>query len=305
MKQKRTLLKRPIIISLIIGMVSFFFNNAVGEADLAEVKEKGVLRHLGVPYANFITGSGDGMSVELMRLFAEHLGVNYEYVQTSWKDVIGDLTGKRVKAVGEDIEIIEDVPIKGDVIANGLTQIPWREKIVNYSIPTFPTQVWLIARVDSGLVPIEPTGDIEKDIQAVKAQLNGESVLCVANTCLDSKLYKLEEENATIINFTGNLNELAPAVIGGDADASILDVPDALVALEKWAGQIKVIGPISKQQIMGEGFRKDSPKLLEAYNNFLEQSKKDGTFISLVKKYYPAVFDYYAEFFEVQTTVVE
>jgi hypothetical protein len=27
---------------------------------------------LGVPYANFITGSGDGLDVELMQLFARH-----------------------------------------------------------------------------------------------------------------------------------------------------------------------------------------------------------------------------------------
>ncbi|MCF8109822.1 MAG: hypothetical protein K9J81_12635 [Desulfohalobiaceae bacterium] len=55
---------------------------------LDEVKKSGVLRHLGVPYAHFVTGSGDGLDVELMRLFADRLGVSYEYVETTWSEAI-------------------------------------------------------------------------------------------------------------------------------------------------------------------------------------------------------------------------
>ena len=59
-----------------------FAAHASGEAgDLDEIKKSGVLRHLGVPYANFVTGSGDGMDVEIIRSFAESLGVRYEYVK--------------------------------------------------------------------------------------------------------------------------------------------------------------------------------------------------------------------------------
>ena len=61
--------------------------------DLAEIKARGVLRHLGVPYANFVTGSGDGLDVEIVQLFARHIGVRYEYVKTDWPNVIGDLVG--------------------------------------------------------------------------------------------------------------------------------------------------------------------------------------------------------------------
>jgi len=67
--------------------------------DLEAIRERGVLRHLGVPYANFVTGTGNGLSVEVMHLFSKHLGVKYQYVQTSWADVISDLTGKIVKPV--------------------------------------------------------------------------------------------------------------------------------------------------------------------------------------------------------------
>ena len=52
---------------------------------IEEIKKNGVLRHLGISYANFVTGSGDGMDVELMSLFAERLGVRYEFVGTDWR----------------------------------------------------------------------------------------------------------------------------------------------------------------------------------------------------------------------------
>ncbi len=267
-------------------------------SDLAEVRAKGLLRHLGVPYANFVTGSGDGLDVELVKLFAKHLGVRYEYVKTSWGNLIGDLSGKRVRPKGNDIEILGDVPIKGDIAANGITVLPWREKIVNYSIPTFPTQVWLVAKADSPIKPIKPSGHIDKDIAKVKALLKGLSVLGMANTCLDPSLYNIYETGAKVKLYEGNLNELAPAVINSEAEMTLLDVPDALIALEKWPGKIKVIGPISSIQDMGCAFAKTSLELRDAFNRFLKQCKRDGTYLRLVKKYYPFVFNYYPEFFK-------
>lgn len=266
--------------------------------DLPEIKERGVLRHLGVPYANFVTGTGDGLDVELVKLFTQNLGIKYEYVETNWKNVIEDLIGKRIKPRGSDVDILGDAPVRGDIIANGLTILPWRQKVVAYSTPTFPTQIWLVARADSPIKPIKPCGDTLRDIAATKKLLKGCSVLGVANTCLDPALYGLGQAGARIRLFTRNLNELAPAVIDREAEAVILDVPDALIALEKWPGKIKVIGPISPRQVMGCAFARTAPRLREAFNRFLEECRKDGTYSRLVKKYYPAVFRYYPDFFK-------
>ncbi len=266
-------------------------------ADLPDIQSRGVLRHLGVPYANFVTGTGDGMDVELVKLFAQDLGVNYEYIKTSWENVIGDLTGKRVKAKGDDVQVLGEVPVKGDMIACGFTILPWRQKIVDYSAPTFPTQVWLIARADSPRKPITPSGDVAKDITAVRGLLKGGGLLGEVNTCLDPSLYNLDQTGAKVKLFPGGLNELAPAVINGESEMTLLDVPDALIAMEKWPGKIKVMGPLSGMQGMGAAFGQDSPKLRESFNRFLEKCQKDGTYLRLVKEYYPAVFDYYPDFF--------
>jgi ABC-type amino acid transport substrate-binding protein len=297
MNQKKTLFLRGLIWTIMILLPLA----AVGSAwatDLKDIKERGVLRHLGIPYANFVTGSGDGLDVELTKLFAQYLGVKYQYVEASWDSVIGDLTGKRVKAQGDDIKILGEVPIKGDIIANGFTILTWRQKIVDFSTPTFPSQIWLVAKADSPLKPIIPHEAVEEDIAAVRAMLKGRSLLGKASTCLDPKLYDMKDTGARIKLFEGSLNDLAPAVIKGDCELTLLDVPDALVALEKFPGKIKIIGPITEKQYMGCAFAKNSPELRDAFNRFLELAKADGTYLELVKRYYPKVFNYYRDFFD-------
>ena len=266
--------------------------------DLQEIKQRGVLRHLGIPYANFVSGSGDGMDVELMQRFAASIGVKYEYVMTDWGTVVEDLIGKKVEVKGTEVLFRDEVPVKGDLIANGFTILPWREKVVTFSKNTFPSQVWLLARADSKIAPIKPSKDIQQDITNTKALMKGVSVLTLEKTCLDPALYKLAETGANIAAMTGNLNEMAPALLNKVGELTILDVPDALVALEKWPGKFKIIGPVSDKQFMAVGFPKESNQLREAFNTFLDKSRKDGSYMKIVKKYYPSVPRYFPEFFK-------
>ena len=137
--------------------------------DLDEIRQAGVLRHLGIPYANFITGAGDGLDVELMQGFAAHLGVKYEYVPTDWGRVFGDLNGRNAKRAADGhAELLDEASIKGDLAANGMTILPWRAEIVEFSNPTFPSGVWLMARADSRMSPIQPTGSSKGDVSLVK-----------------------------------------------------------------------------------------------------------------------------------------
>ncbi len=282
------------ILMLLFGGVLFPLV-AVGNS-LDDLKQRGVLRHLGVPYANFVTGAGDGMDVELMQRFADWLGVDYAYVQTDWASAIGDLTGENVKSRGGEVERLGKVPIKGDVIANGMTVIPWREQVVLFGKPTFPTQVWLMSRADSPVSPINPTSSLVADIVETKSVLDGKTLLGKLDTCLDPALYDMDRTGAKISLFGGTLNELAPALLNDESEFTLLDVPDALVALEKWPGAIKVIGPVSEPQDMAPAFRRGDSELQAAFNSFLGEREADGSFDALVLKYYPFVTDYFPDF---------
>ena len=236
--------------------------------------------------------------MELIQLFARHIGVQYVYVKTDWPTLVTDLTGLKFKLNRNDIKITGKAPVRGDIIANGLTVLSWRQQLIDFSTPTFPTQVWLVARADSAMQPIQPSNDVLQDIVNVKLLLNRRTVIGVRDTCTDPSLYNLDEIGAAPRIFHGTLNELAPAIINGVAEATILDVPDALVALEKWPGKIKVIGPISPEQEMGCGFAKTAPLLRAAFNDFFEMCKADGTYGRLLKKYYPAASLYFPNFFQ-------
>ncbi|MEH6453269.1 MAG: ABC transporter substrate-binding protein, partial [Psychromonas sp.] len=151
--------------------------------DLAEIQEAGVLRHLGVPYANFVSqyAQGDGfietgLDVEIMQGFAAHLGVKYEYVPAKWTNVFGLLTGVNGQYIDNKVVYGDPEPIQGDVIANGATTLAWRKEIVDFSDDYFPSAVWLVSRSDSDLAPIQPSGNVETDIQQVKAMMDGRDI---------------------------------------------------------------------------------------------------------------------------------
>ncbi|CAM2924607.1 transporter substrate-binding domain-containing protein [Vibrio rarus] len=275
--------------------------------DLKEIREAGVIRHIGIPYANFINYintdglySARGLDVELVLGFAQYIGVKYEFVPSTWSRAFGQLTGKRAVFKDNKIQYGASEPITGDIIANGATILPWREELVDFSDDYFPSAVWLVSRSDSKLKPISPSDSIDNDIVEVKRLIKGQDVLVMEQTCLDPNLYDLYETGANIIlpEKARKLNEMVPVILNNDAANTLLDVPDTLIALEKWPGEIKVIGPVSEEQFMAAGFRKDSPQLREAFNDYLKLIRSNGTYHLLIEKYYPSVFYFYSDYFE-------
>lgn len=292
-----TMTKKTFLIGYLILIASGFTSSA---GDLGEIKREGVLRHIGVPYANFVTGTtlsgeDDGFDVELIQGFAKYIGVRYEFKSATWDNLIPLLTGDKIKLEDAKAVVIGKEIVQGDIAACGITELEWRQGLVNFSDPIFPTQVWLISHTDSDLKPIHPV-NIEADILEVKKKLDGRSLFCKEKTCLDPALYDLKKTGAKLENFAGTLNELAPAIINKEKELTLLDAPDTLAALQKWPGQIKVIGPINKVQNMAAAFAKSSPELRKVFNEYLAHVIQNGTYSILIKKYYPFVSEYFPNF---------
>jgi ABC-type amino acid transport substrate-binding protein len=268
-------------------------------ADLKEVLARGEIRHIGIKYANFVTGDGDGFDVELVQGFARHLGVKYRLVNSDFYNVIRDLLGKDVVRDGDEVTLVGDFPVKGDMIATGFTMLPWREKILIYSAPTFPSQVLLVARADSSLKPIKGSNNLHNDIAETKALIGKRSLLGMERTCIDPANYGLKDKGLDLRSYTksSNLNEIVPALLNKEAELSLLDVPDAILDLQKWAGKVKVLGPISDEQKLAAAFPKGSTELRNAFDSYLRKVKADGSYDKLVDKYYPGIRQYFPEFF--------
>lgn len=276
-----------------------FLAQSAGAADLPEIQAKGELRHLAIPYANFVTGSGDGFDVELAQGFAEDIGVKYTLVYTNFYTVMRDLLGKNVVRKGDDVSLVGRFPIKGDMIATGFALLPWREKVMLFSEPTFPSQILLIARADSAIKPIKGNGNLKQDIRETKSLIGRKSLLVMKETCLDSENYGLRSNDIDLGTYSKshNINEMVPALLSQDADLSLIDVPDAIMDMQKWSGGFKIIGPISEEQVLAAAFPKDAPRLRDAFNAYLRKIKADGTYIRLVDKYYPGIRRYFPTFF--------
>ena len=95
MKRYSNRLAAPFLVAAMLFLGSMLSANA---QDLAEIRERGVLRHLGIPYARFVTGNGDGLDVEIIQLFAQHIGVRYEFVSSEWNRLFPDLLGQTTPA---------------------------------------------------------------------------------------------------------------------------------------------------------------------------------------------------------------
>ncbi len=74
--------------------VASFMSTSVSAGDLQDIKDRGVLRHIGVPYANFVSyiDQGEmqtltGLDVDIIKGFAKSLGVRYQYVPAQWNNV--------------------------------------------------------------------------------------------------------------------------------------------------------------------------------------------------------------------------
>ncbi len=281
-------------------LMTLFLTPWAGAEGYDEVMGRGKLRHIGVPYAHFVSGSGDGFSVELVQMFSDYLGVRYEYVNTTWERVIADLIGKKTTLSTQKLSTGKPVEIKGDLIANGLTILPWREREILFSTPIFPSGVWIVARADFPHQPIVPSGDLTHDIQSTIDRVKGYRVLAIEGGCLDPALNRLENSgvNVKIMPVKMNLNELIPAIMNNEAECTLLDFPDALVGIQKWPGRVKILGPVSMNQYMGVGFAKSSVRLRNEFNLFFCRCVNEGKYAKLVEKYYPSVFSYYPLFFE-------
>jgi len=285
------------VLGALLGLLAA---SAVSAADLDEIKTRGELRHLGIRYANFVTGAGDGFDVEIMQGFAQRLGVRYTLVYSDFYNVIRDLLGKDVVRRDGHVFLEGDFPVKGDVIATGFTVLPWRQEVLLYSEPTFPSQVLLVAPSASSIQPIKEGVTIADDIKATKQLIGGRSLLVMERTCLDPANYGLTGAGLDLKTYTksANLNEMVPALLNGDAQLTLLDVPDAVLDLRKWAGQIKVLGPVSDRQSLATAFPKDAVNLREAFNAYLREIKLDGGYDRLVDKYYPGIRRFFPDFFD-------
>lgn len=288
----KSIFRRYIILCICIAS-TFLPPSVASGVTLEEIRQRGTLKHLGAPYAKFANNDAEGLDCALIKRFAAHLGVSYQYVPTEWPHAIRDLTGHDPNNTTAPAS-----QIKGDLIACGFTMLPHRRKYVIFSPPTFTSQIWLLARHTSDIQPIEATGDLQRDMQRTLAKVNGKTIVGIEDTCIDANLLPaLKEAGAHPFNLPISNLATPYQIRGKKYEFMLIESINAFFVLSSWPNDFKIIGPISDPRPIGVAFAPESTELQKEFSRFFMKFWKSGQYKQLATIYYRANVDAMEAFF--------
>jgi len=220
---------------------------------LATVRQRGVLR-IGVAASDPAVmhdaqGRLIGLSIDLGRRLAEDMGVQVEFVETSWSQVIPDLLDRHF-----------------DLIVSGLWVTPTRALVLNFSNPTASEGIYLVAHrsLAAGKTSL---GDFNKP--EVK-------LVAYAGT-MQELLARRDFPKATLVLVKGDENHLEP-LLCNEAHAALVPsfAPRALVD----AVPDKLVLPLDERPVASAhtavAMRKGDPDMLNYVNTVLEFHRASG-----------------------------
>ncbi len=260
-------MKRISIIALVL--VTFIMTSCGKDkgkdTSLADVKKKGFFV-LGLddqfpPMGFREKGSNEvvGFDIDLAKEVAKRLGVKVEIKPVEWKGVVLSLK-------------------KGDIdlIWNGLTITPEREKQIGFSKPYLDNKQIIVVKKNSS---IASKSDLKGKIVGLQLGSSSEKAL---NS--DSKVAKSLKEVKKYSNNVLALLDLA----AGRVDAVVVDEIVGRYYIAKKGKTYKVLkGDFGREQY-GIGFRKEDKTFIDAVNKALTEMKKDGTGAKISKKWFGA-----------------
>jgi polar amino acid transport system substrate-binding protein len=220
------------------------------EDTLGTIRQRGVVRVGVVPGEPMVIvdGKGElsGFSVDLARRLASDLGVDLEFVQTSWPQVVPDLLGRQF-----------------DLVISGLWVTMPRALVVNFTQPTAVEGIHLVA--SQKLAPTwNRSGDFNKP----------EVRIAVDAGTVQAQVAKRVFPKATLVT---DLADPVEAVRTGKAHATLLPtIAPALVA-ENGAGQLRL--PLDEPLAATSAamaIRKGDADFLNLLNTWLSLQRDDG-----------------------------
>jgi ABC-type amino acid transport substrate-binding protein len=229
--------------------------SASGGADLGTITEGTLLVGVDTPYEPFEIGQPpdiSGYDVEVMNAIADNLGVTPEYQDTSFDTIFRDV------AAGQF-----------DIAAAASTITPGRQKTVDFSDPYFAADQALVVLEGSD---IASTDDLAGKIVGAQDATTGET-------------YANDETDASEVRGFPEGPDAIAALITGQVEAVIIDLPVAADAIDKQGG-MTIVEEIPTNEFYGFAMSKDNPALVEGVDGALQTMKDDGTLTELYQKYF-------------------
>src|SRR5919106_5280201 len=228
--------------------------DGVGE-ELGLISEGTLTVGTDTPFPPFEIGQPpniSGYDIDVMNAVAEELGLTAEYTDTGFGTIFRDV------AQGQF-----------DTVAAASTITRGREKTVDFSDPYYEAQQALLVPEGSDIATVE---DLSGAIVGAQDGTTGEAY---ANDETDAEEVRGFPEGPNAIT----------ALVNGQVDATIIDQPVAVDAVEKQEG-VEIAEEIPTEELYGFAVAPDNDALREAINEALATLKEDGTIEELYQKYF-------------------
>jgi polar amino acid transport system substrate-binding protein len=193
-------------------------------------------------------GETKGFDYDVVSAMGDQLGVEVEFVTTPFDSIIPALAAGNC-----------------DMIASAMTITEEREEQVNFTEPYFDADQSLLVLTEN------------EETYATLEDLAGKTIGVQVETTGATYAAENTPEGATIKEFqTGD--EMFPALISGDIDAALQDLPVNAYRATTDPEQFVVTETFPTGEQYGFAVAKENTDLLEALNAALAASKEDGTY---------------------------
>ena len=243
--------------------------------DLDQIRERG-----------FINALIDNNSISYFIYKGTPMGYEYELLQRFTQSIGIDLRIKLVTGVEASFDLLNKG--EGDVIAFPLTISQVRKEFVTFTDPLFNTNQVLVQRrpADWAANPYLA----EKKMIRNPIDLIGKDVYVMRNSSFKLRLENLSKEMGGEIlihedSVATETESLIHKVVNGEIDYTVTDQTIGLVNAVYYP-ELDVKTLISMPQQIAWATRHDCPQLLQAFNSWLVEIKKDGTFQVIYDKYF-------------------
>lgn len=218
-------------------------------------------------------GEPMGYDYELLKLFADHLHV--------------DLKINVTKGIGTAIDKLNKG--EGDILAYPMTVTKQRKQFVSFTRPHFNSYQVLVQRKPEGWRHLT-TDQIDEAVIRNATDLIGKMVHVPRNSTFIHRLENLSEEiGGDIIikvdSADAESEDLIRQVARGTIDLTVANHAYAAVNAAYYPN-LDVSTILSLPQQIAWGMRINSPQLLEAFNAWMDQIKKEPTFMVIYNRYY-------------------
>lgn len=231
---------------------------------LQAAKEKGVLvvgssNDAPFSYIDKNTKEFSGIDAEIIKEAAKRIGIpKVEMKETKFENLLLELNNHRI-----------------DLVTDGMYKKPEREKIAQF------TDIWY----KEGEALVVPKNSTIKGIDDLKNKTVGAQK---GVTFLDLAQKLQKEGKIGKVDIFGSSAELLLAVNTGKIDATLTDGVVAAYTIKKDPSlNVKIVSPYQAQASgnIAAAARKEDKTLVAAINKEIEQLKKDGFILKVLKKY--------------------